>query len=82
MFPPPPLIFLSSYTYIVSLQYEPRSTCGKSPSSRGYHAAIVTDSRLFLFGGFDGHDAHEDVHVLDLAGAAYLPQVMSFSIEV
>lgn len=73
-------IYISIYT--VSLQYEPRFACGKSPSSRGYHAAIVTDSRLFLLGGFNGHDVHNDVHILDLAGAAYLPQVMSFTIEV
>jgi hypothetical protein len=55
---------------------------GKPPSSRGYHSAIVTDSRLFIFGGFNGRDNFEDVYVLDLAGAAYLPQVMSFEIEV
>ena len=66
----------------MSLQYEKREIKGKPPSTRGYHAAIVTDSRLFLFGGFNGHDVHEDVHILDLAGAAYLPQVVSFSIDV
>ncbi|KAH0833967.1 hypothetical protein J3R83DRAFT_11184 [Lanmaoa asiatica] len=31
---------------------------------------------------FNGHDVFDDVHILDLAGAAYLPQVMSFRIEV
>ena len=31
---------------------------------------------------FNGHDVFDDVHVLDLAGAAYLPQVMSFRIDV
>jgi hypothetical protein len=67
---------------VVSLQYEPRIVYGKPPSSRGYHSAIVTDSRLFIFGGFNGRDNFEDVYVLDLAGAAYLPQVMSFEIEV
>lgn len=67
---------------LVSLQYESRATKGKPPSSRGYHAAIVTDCRLFLFGGFNGHEVHEDVYILDLAGAAYLPQVMSFVIDV
>jgi len=70
------------YFNLVSLQYEQRPAYGKSPSSRGYHAAVVTDSRLFIFGGFNGHDVHEDVHVLDLAGAAYLPQVMSFQIDI
>jgi len=31
---------------------------------------------------FNGHDVFDDVHILDLAGAAYLPQVMSFRIDV
>ncbi|KAG1744459.1 hypothetical protein EDB19DRAFT_1894578 [Suillus lakei] len=66
----------------VNLQYEPRTVKGKPPSARGYHATIIADSRLFVFGGFNGHDVFDDVHVLDLAGAAYLPQVMSFRIDV
>ncbi|KAF8556775.1 galactose oxidase [Imleria badia] len=67
---------------LVNLQYEPRAVCGKPPSPRGYHVSIIADSRLFVFGGFNGHDVFDDVHVLDLAGAAYLPQVMSFRIDV
>ncbi|KAF8438545.1 hypothetical protein L210DRAFT_3404108 [Boletus edulis BED1] len=67
---------------LVNLQYEPRAVWGKPPSSRGYHVTIVADSRLFVFGGFNGHDVFDDVHILDLAGAAYLPQVMSFRIDV
>jgi len=43
---------------------------------------IIADSRVFVFGGFNGHDVFDDVHILDLAGAAYLPQVMSFRIDV
>lgn len=66
----------------MSLQFETRPTYGKIPIARGYHASIVADGRMFLFGGFNGHDVVEDVQVLDLAGAAYLPQVMSFSIDV
>lgn len=31
---------------------------------------------------FNGHEVFDDVHILDLAGAAYLPQVMSFRIDV
>jgi hypothetical protein len=65
----------------VSLQYEPRPTLGKAPTPRGYHASLLADSRLFLFGGFNGHDVFDDVHILDLAAAAYLPQVTSFSID-
>ncbi|KIK93296.1 hypothetical protein PAXRUDRAFT_145380 [Paxillus rubicundulus Ve08.2h10] len=67
---------------LVNLQYEPRAVCGKPPSPRGYHVTIIADSRLFIFGGFNGHDVFDDVHILDLAGAAYLPQVMSFRIDV
>ncbi|KAI0063348.1 galactose oxidase [Artomyces pyxidatus] len=66
---------------LVSLQYEPRRTLGKPPSPRGYHITILADSRLFIFGGFNGHDVYDDVHILELAAAAYLPQVTSFSIE-
>lgn len=43
---------------------------------------MLTDSRLFVFGGFNGIDVFDDVHMLDLAGAAYLPQVTSFRIDV
>ena len=67
---------------LVSLQYEPRSIAGRPPSARGYHAACLADSRVFIFGGFNGLEVYEDVHVLDLAGAAYLPQVTSFRIDV
>lgn len=66
----------------VALNYEPRSTAGKPPLPRGYHVAFLADSRLFLIGGFNGSDVYDDVHILDLAGAAYLPQVTSFTIDV
>lgn len=52
---------------LVSLQYEPRTILGKPPSARGYHATILADSRVFLFGGYNGQSAFDDVHVLDLA---------------
>ncbi|CAA7262641.1 unnamed protein product [Cyclocybe aegerita] len=66
---------------LVSLQYElrPHMVLGKPPSARGYHETILADSRLFLFGGFNGYTAFDDVHILDLAAGAYLPQVTSFS---
>jgi len=66
---------------LVSLQYEPRLIFGKPPSTRGYHACILADSRLFLFGGFNGQNAFNDVHILDLAAGAYRPQVTSFTME-
>jgi hypothetical protein len=74
--------FLFAHRCTVSLQYESKSTAGKAPCARGYHCALLADSRLFVFGGFNGHDVYDDVFVLDLAGAAYLPQVTSFKIDV
>ncbi|KAG8929865.1 hypothetical protein FRC01_003684, partial [Tulasnella sp. 417] len=67
---------------LVTLQFEPRSTQGRPPSSRGYHVTTLADSRLWVFGGFDGHIVYDDVWILDLAAAAYLPQVTSFGIFV
>ncbi|KAI0920502.1 hypothetical protein AcV5_010219 [Taiwanofungus camphoratus] len=67
---------------LVSLNFEPRQTAGKPPSPRGYHVSFLADSRLFIFGGFNGAEVYDDVHLLDLAGAAYLPQVTSFRIDV
>lgn len=81
------LRFLGSYfhrltfTVLVSLQYEPRQVLGKPPAGRGYHATILADSRLFVFGGFNGQTAFDDVHILDLAAGAYLPQVTSFIMD-
>ncbi|EMD35037.1 hypothetical protein CERSUDRAFT_116544 [Gelatoporia subvermispora B] len=67
---------------LVSLTFEERQVAGLTPSARGYHVAFLADSRLFVFGGFSGVEVYEDMHVLDLAGAAYLPQVTSFRIDV
>lgn len=66
----------------VSLTFEDRAVAGRPPSARGYHASLLADSRVFVFGGFNGGEVFDDVHVLDLAGAAYLPQVTSFNIDV
>ena len=65
----------------VTLQYEPRRTLGRPFQPRGYHVSLLADSRLFIFGGHDGRTVFDDVHILDLAAAAYLPQVTSFQIE-
>ncbi|TDL26974.1 galactose oxidase [Rickenella mellea] len=67
---------------LVSLQYEARPTRGRTPTQRGYHTTVLADGRLFVFGGFNGHEVFDDCYILDLAGAAYLPQVTSFSINV
>jgi hypothetical protein len=69
---------------LVSLTYEPRPIAGLVPSPRGYHACVLADSRVFLFGGYNGSKVYKpgDVYVLDLAAAAYLPQVTSFMVDV
>lgn len=69
-------------THIVTLQFEPKPTAGRPPSARGYHVSLLADGRLFVFGGFDGHSVYDDVWILDLAGAAYLPQVTSFQLLI
>ena len=67
---------------LVNLQWEPRKVWGKKPQGRGYHQAWLRDSRLFVHGGFDGKDIFDDLHYLDLAACAYLPQITSFSVEL
>ncbi|TKY84856.1 hypothetical protein EX895_005936 [Sporisorium graminicola] len=67
---------------LVNLQWEPRKVCGQKPLGRGYHQAWLRDSRLFVHGGFDGQDIFDDLHFLDLAACAYLPQITSFSVEL
>lgn len=67
---------------LVSLEYEQRKAFGKTPTPRGYHSTILADSRLFTFGGYNGTISYDDVHVLDLAAGAYLPQVTSFDVEL
>lgn len=75
-----PLAKLTSFP--VSLTYETRTLAGKPPTARGYHATLLADSRLLVFGGFNANEVYDDVHQLELAGAAYLPQVTSFRIDV
>lgn len=72
----------SKYHHTVTLQFEPKPTAGRPPAARGYHVSLLADGRLFVFGGFDGHSVYDDVWVLDLAGAAYLPQVTSFQLLI
>ncbi|KAJ7785122.1 hypothetical protein DFH07DRAFT_763733 [Mycena maculata] len=59
----------------------PRGTLGRAPSARGYHVTLLANSQLFLFGGFNGSTPFDEVHILDLAAAAYLPQVTPFDIR-
>ena len=43
--------------------------------------SLLADSRIFVFGGFNGQDVYEDVHILDLAGSGYLAQVSPLDIS-
>lgn len=54
---------------------------GQPLSARGYHVSLLADSRIFVFGGFNGQDVYEDVHILDLAGSGYLAQVRGFDVS-
>ncbi|ESK96735.1 conjugation with cellular fusion-related protein [Moniliophthora roreri MCA 2997] len=67
---------------LITLQYEQRSVLGKAPTARGYHGSLLYDSRIFYIGGYNGATAYDDVHIVDLAAAAYLPQVTSFTVEL
>ncbi|GAA5812857.1 hypothetical protein MFLAVUS_006316 [Mucor flavus] len=48
------------------LQWEKLQTTGIPPPARGYHTSNLVKDKLVVFGGSDGHDCFEDVHVLDL----------------
>lgn len=89
--------------FLVTTQWEPRDIRGKPPTPRGYHCTILTDSRIFLFGGYDGSRVFDEVcfssfssflkmssyikrrvkqvHILDLAASAYLPQITEFRLD-
>ncbi|KAI5479159.1 hypothetical protein MNV49_004019 [Pseudohyphozyma bogoriensis] len=65
---------------LVTLQWEKRYPHGAAPSPRGYHAAILHDSRLLLIGGFNGSTVFDETFSLDLAGSAFLPQITNFQV--
>jgi hypothetical protein len=39
---------------LVTMHWDRRRVFGAVPSGRGYHGTVLHDSRLFIFGGFDG----------------------------
>ncbi|PKY39491.1 galactose oxidase [Rhizophagus irregularis] len=65
---------------LVTMEWERRKVYGTPPSGRGYHTTVLYDSRLFVFGGYDGHSVFDDVYVLDLSACAYLPQITNFQL--
>jgi len=75
-------ILNAQYSTPVSLAFETKPVAGQHLSPRGYHVSILADSRIFVFGGFNGQDVYEDVYILDLAGSGYLAQVRALGILV
>ncbi|RCH99934.1 hypothetical protein CU097_015129 [Rhizopus azygosporus] len=53
------------------LRWEKLETTGRCPPARGYHTSNLVKDKLVVFGGSDGHDCFEDIHVLDLKSAKW-----------
>lgn len=66
---------------LVNMSWETRSVYGQAPTPRGYHTTVLYDSRIFLFGGYNGSSFSNDVYILDLSSYAYLPQIVNFTID-
>lgn len=64
------------------MQWDRRKVYGQKPCGRGYHAAVLYDSRLFIFGGFDGKQVFNDTYILELAVSSYYSQISHFSVVV
>lgn len=52
------------------MQWDKRKVYGMPPTGRGYHGAVLHDSRLFVIGGFDGFVAY-----LRLVGGGVRPML-------
>jgi Rab9 effector protein with kelch motifs len=68
----PELPTSSTVGSLFSLPHHPSSLM-RGPSVRHYYASLLADSRLFLFGGFNGYDVFDDVHVPDFAASYNSP---------
>jgi len=49
------------------MEWLTQTTSGVSPAPRGYQSSLLHDSRIFLFGGYDGKRCYNDVHALELS---------------
>ncbi|KAF8749255.1 galactose oxidase [Rhizoctonia solani] len=79
------LILFKLCSFIFSrarVYYETKQCAGRTLPARGYHSAVLADSRLVVTGGSDGEAIFDDVTILDLAALAYLPQVTRFGIII
>lgn len=66
---------------LLTMAWEPKKIVGTPPKTgRGYHAAALVDSRLFLFGGYDGERVFDDLWYVELSGWAYLSQITDFEV--
>lgn len=66
---------------LVTMNWETRTVYGKDkPEGRGYHTAALCDSRVWVFGGYDGGNVFGDCWALELGASAYLPQITSFEV--
>ncbi|KAK4520427.1 uncharacterized protein ATC70_008562 [Mucor velutinosus] len=65
----------------VNMSWETRAVYGQAPTPCGYHTTVLYDSRIFLFGGYNGSSFSNDVYILDLSSYAYLPQIVNFTID-
>lgn len=61
---------------------ETKKIYGTPPGPRGYHTAVLHDSRLYILGGYDGSHVFDDLYTLELSSCAYLPQITNFDIDV
>ncbi|KAI9267932.1 hypothetical protein BDA99DRAFT_435672 [Phascolomyces articulosus] len=66
---------------LVNMSWETRKVWGAAPSPRGYHVAVLHDSRLVILGGFDGKTVFDQIYILELAACAYLTQITKFELE-
>lgn len=41
-------------------------TTGKPPVPRGYHTSNIVGSKVIVYGGSDGHECFNDIHILDM----------------
>ncbi|KAI9007384.1 hypothetical protein BC832DRAFT_530645 [Gaertneriomyces semiglobifer] len=66
---------------LVTMCWETRPTNGRErPDGRGYHTAVLLDSRVWIMGGYDGNKVFEDLWALELSSFAYLPQITTFDL--
>lgn len=64
------------------MKWDKRKVYGAPPSGRGYHGAVLHDSRIFIIGGFDAHTVFGETYVLELAASSYYHQISHFQIEL